>query len=235
MVWARVNTQKIIYANDREKVLNKECFCVSNYCIPNLSGLIRGKNVDIIHKKSAAKVLGLDYSKDYDKFKLEIAKGVLQVGRMDTDMVHLNEFEVINGYNKDQRNLLKEYFTHKADPPHFHFIYKDYVLYCKEHDGSAMAINSNNLTKYLLDLYYTNIGSNEDILKYKFGMPFVDIKKRKVSFKGETIKNTLANGICSICGELSENARNLFVQNVKQDIELKIRNIDKLKNKEEEY
>lgn len=233
VVLARINTQKLIFGKKSDKVVGKECFCVSNYCIPSLYDLVRGKNSDIIHKKSAVKGLGLDYSKDYTNYKLQIAKGVLQLNRMDTDMVHLNEFDVINGYNNEQKKLLKEYFTIKADPPHFHFIYKDYVLYCKEHDGSAMAINSNNLTKYLLDLYYTNTNSNEDILKYNFGMPFVEIKKRKITLKGDTVKNKALNGLCLVYNNLSENEKSLFLQKVRQDIDLKVRNIDKVKNKED--
>lgn len=233
VIWARVTTQKLIYGNkNKSSIVGSETFCVANYCIPNLGELIRAKNSDIIGKAKSVKPLSGDVSHGFEAYKRQIAKGVLQVCRLDLDVVHQNEFEKINGYNQAQKRLLKEYFTKSAEPPHFHFIYRDYVLYYKKHDGSALAINSNDMTKYLIDLYNTNSSSQDEILDYSFGMPFIDIKKRNANLTGSTSKKLLA-GLTNIFNGLSEDGSEKLIETIKRDILLKVRNVDKLKNKDE--
>ena len=201
IVKADVVTKKFIYDN-RNKLIDSYCSGVAIFVIPNPQGLIRGKikdlvsnNSNIVYLKNKPIEIGdrletlENLSDDYTNlsgYLQIIEKSILHICRIDLDSRHGNNFEDVPGYNKDKKKVLDEYFRKFADPPHFHFIYKGYVLNHNQNDSSALAINVDFLTRYLIDLRYAD--KSNPIFKEDFGMPFIDILNSSKNFSGEEIR-----------------------------------------------
>ena len=209
VVSAIVTTKKIVFGSG-QKVIDSFCSGVANFIIPNPSDLMRGKVKDIKENRRKVKHLSLDYS-NFFAFNDTIAKSVLPISRVDFDSRHKNTFEDVQNYNSEQENLLNKYFKQFADPPHFHFVYKDYVLNHNMTDSSALAMNISDLTKYLVDLNASNL--TDEIVNYNFGMPFVDIKKSCAKLTARDISKFSA-GFKNIFDRLSENQKETIKKNI---------------------
>ena len=104
------------------------------------------------------------------------------------------------------------------------------MLKLNSHDSSALAINVNGLTSYLVDLTFAKSNSNEEILKHDFGMPFNDIKNGKFEINKEQTEK-LVSGISSIYDELSDEEKESFVTSLLFDLNERMKGSSKA-NKE---
>lgn len=229
IVWANVTTTKHVYKiKNKNQPLKSHCYCVANYCIPNVTEIVRGKSEDILNGK-VADIKPLEFSSDIDKFEEVISQCVLHVGRMDIDVEHRNRYFFDDGrpmFSDEEMNVLGKYFGEVAGPPHFHFIYKDYVLALNSHDSSALAINVNGLTSYLNDLYFVDENSNSAMLKYDFGMPFNDIKRSNMPISYEKASE-LMSGISSIYESISEEEKQEFISTLFSDLKQRSKHINR--------
>lgn len=214
VVLANVSTIKYIYGY-KPKVIDTFCSGVANFVIPDPNGLMRGKIKDLVARGRNMPNLRLDYN-DFDKFNDTIAKSVIAVSRMDLDSRHGNNYEVVPGYNKAQKRILDDYFRKFADPPHFHFVYRDYVLNRNLNDSSALAINVEGLAKYLVDLNHSQI--TDEIMMYPLGMPFVDIKKGNVKLSADKVEELTSN-MSALYNDFTKSNKEDFYAVLKANIE----------------
>jgi len=225
IVYATVGVTRLIKGKSG-KVIDEADFSLANYCIPSLSSLIRGRSEDIIRNNT--KPLTFDEKYDnYADYEEAIKKAVIMVSRVDTDGRHPNDFSDIPNLNRDKQKLARQIFKESAEEPHLHFCYKDYIVRHKKADSAALAISLNQLPNYLMDLKFA--GKDDDILRESFGLPFVDVRKRQMSYNHEDIKE-LTSGIRDTYSYFSKNDKKAFLPLYNDEIELLAKKIGKEKN-----
>ncbi|MBQ8425553.1 MAG: hypothetical protein IJX17_05990 [Clostridia bacterium] len=211
------------------KVFGESDFSVQNYCIPNITTLIRGKSNDILNGKPNVMRFNEQYS-DYEAYNDTLRKCVIMVSRVDMDNRHPNDFSDIPNMNKKKQTLAKEIFQEKADEPHLHFCYKDYILRHKEADSAALAISLKQLPNYLISLKTAQ--KYDDILTESFGLPFLEVRNKNLSFDHETIKQ-LTQGIRESYKNFSKSDKEIFKNSFTTQINLMAKKIKKELNEVE--
>lgn len=204
IVCACVLTNKLVIGYDG-RVFDKYCVGVCNYVIPNAKGLIRGKIKDLKNNSGKITSLKLNYE-DMEAFNDVIAKSVISVCRVDFDARHTNIFEE-TGFNKEKIKMLEEYFRPCAEAPHFHFVYRDYVISHNKDDSSSLAISSGGLTRYLVDLCSAN--KNDKLANFDLCMPFLSIKKNLTEIQFSDVKD-LTYGLRSTYLNMSKENQEVY-------------------------